>query len=77
MVLTENMSRLKKWASTKANMILSILETVFWCAAAVMPIMKIGSCEGTGCVYSGVLIGLAIVLVYVSMLLQIGLWFED
>ena len=66
MVLTERVARLRRFASLKANMILSIVETVFWFAAFIMPAMNFGKCQApTGCILTGVAIGLGATLAYV------------
>ncbi|KAJ5744569.1 hypothetical protein N7533_009439 [Penicillium manginii] len=38
-MLTAHVERFKKWASTKANMILNIVDTVFWLALFIITIM--------------------------------------
>lgn len=62
-VCTDHISGLRKWRSLKANMILNIIETVFWIAAIVMTIMRmVKSCDGLGCILSGVVVGLGAIL---------------
>ncbi|KAJ5082627.1 hypothetical protein N7532_011670 [Penicillium argentinense] len=38
-LLTAHFERLKRWASTKANMILNIIDTVFWFALFIITIL--------------------------------------
>ncbi|KAJ9491849.1 hypothetical protein VN97_g1423 [Penicillium thymicola] len=38
-IMTTHMDRLKRWASTKAYMILNIIDTVFWFALFIITIM--------------------------------------
>lgn len=38
-IMTTHMNRLKRWASTKAYMILNIIDTVFWFALFIITIM--------------------------------------
>jgi hypothetical protein len=38
-VLTAHVERLKRWASPKVNMILNIIDTVFWFALFILTIM--------------------------------------
>ncbi|KAJ5872519.1 uncharacterized protein N7529_004872 [Penicillium soppii] len=47
-ILTTHMDRLKRWASTKAYMILNIIDTVFWFALFIITIMgTTGSTNGS------------------------------
>ena len=62
-ISTERFAKLRRFASMKAYMILNMIEFVFWVAAAVIGIMGMKSCSGTGCTYTGILIALAFVLV--------------
>ncbi|KFY25618.1 hypothetical protein V493_04561 [Pseudogymnoascus sp. VKM F-4281 (FW-2241)] len=66
-IITENVRSCKRFASTKANMILNIIETVAWPAAAGVTVYGIMQfCIGIGCTLSYVMIGLAAVLTFVS-----------
>lgn len=38
-IMTTHMNRLKRWGSTKAYMILNIIDTVFWFALFIITIM--------------------------------------
>ncbi|CDZ96383.1 hypothetical protein [Phaffia rhodozyma] len=76
-VLSENVSYFHRWASLKANMILNILEAVFWIAAIVLTTMGLingGCAAGVGCgtTYAAIAIGsllaaLALPMAYLSI----------
>jgi hypothetical protein len=38
-IMTTHMDRLKRWASTKAYMILNVIDTIFWFALFVITII--------------------------------------
>lgn len=49
------MDRLKRWASTKAYMILNIIDTVFWFALFIITIMgTTGSTSGSNRALGGI-----------------------
>jgi hypothetical protein len=52
--------------TTKAYLILDVLEIVFWIAAVVLTVMGMTKlCAGVSCILSGVTVGLAVFLAYV------------
>ncbi|CAG8882748.1 unnamed protein product [Penicillium egyptiacum] len=54
-IMTTHMDRLKRWASTKAYMILNIIDTVFWFALFVITIMgTMGSTTGSSRALGGI-----------------------
>ncbi|CAG8128543.1 unnamed protein product [Penicillium salamii] len=60
---TAHVERLKRWASTKANKILTIIDTVFWFALFIITIMGTSGSHSTSSRALGVIIAiLAIVL---------------
>ncbi|KAF9884978.1 hypothetical protein FE257_000888 [Aspergillus nanangensis] len=62
-VLTEHHGRFERWASAKANMVLNIIDTVFWLALFIITIMgTANACSGSSCPLGGVLATLAIIL---------------
>ncbi|KAI1102934.1 hypothetical protein F4804DRAFT_311584 [Jackrogersella minutella] len=66
-LLSEHTQVFRKWASKKANFILSCLDMPFWGAMAFMLIQaNTKSCIGTSCAISWVLTVLAIVLIIIS-----------
>ena len=65
-VLTENVRVCKRFASTKANKILNIIETLAWpaaCGVTVYGIMQF--CIGISCTLSWVMVPLTAILAYV------------
>lgn len=65
-LLTEHVSRFKRWGSLKAYAILNGLEIVFWAAVVFLMIQaNVARCVGVGCTLSWIIIGLAVVLAYV------------
>ncbi|KAF3933238.1 hypothetical protein ABW19_dt0202792 [Dactylella cylindrospora] len=67
MVLTERISKLKRYASLKANMVLSIIETVFWIAAFYFTVRGISQCQKQGCSIGTVLIIAIVLLIVLSV----------
>ncbi|KFY69250.1 hypothetical protein V496_00384 [Pseudogymnoascus sp. VKM F-4515 (FW-2607)] len=66
-LLSENVRSCRRFASTKANMILNYIETIAWPAAAGVTVYGIMQfCIGIGCTLSYVMIGLAVVLTFIS-----------
>lgn len=61
-VSSDNVARLHRFASLKTNMILNIIESIFWVAAIVITGLSIGGCSQTSgaCALSGVIIVIAI-----------------
>lgn len=54
-IMTTHMDRLKRWASTKAYMILNIIDTVFWFALFIITIMgTTGSTSGSSRALGGI-----------------------
>lgn len=54
-IMTTHMDRLKRWASTKAYMILNIIDTVFWFALFIITIMGTrGSTSGSSRALGGI-----------------------
>lgn len=69
-LLTENARAFKRFASTKANLILNCIESVGWPAAVGVTIYGIMQfCIGVSCTLSYVMIVLAVFLSYVFSLL--------
>ncbi|CAI7577518.1 unnamed protein product [Penicillium discolor] len=74
-IMTTHMDRLKRWASTKAYMILNIIDTVFWFALFIITIMgTTGSTSGSSRALGGItatlvffLCGLSGLLAFVSI----------
>lgn len=65
-VATAHVNRLKRWANTKVNITLNIIDTVFWFALFVITIMGTMSSTSTSSKALGaIIIILAITLVYV------------
>lgn len=63
MVFSKRMESLKRFASDKANMILGIIESVFWLTAMILLGMNAGNCSVVGsCATAGLLLVLALVL---------------
>ncbi|KAJ4108697.1 hypothetical protein NW768_012174 [Fusarium equiseti] len=62
-ILSEHVSRLRRWRSLKAYFILNAMEVVFWAAVAFMMIRGNSSvCIGTSCVLGWVVFALAGIL---------------
>ncbi|KAL4928054.1 uncharacterized protein BDV17DRAFT_104280 [Aspergillus undulatus] len=62
-VLTEHVDRLKRWANTKANVALNIIDTVFWFALFVISIMgTMGSRSTSSRALGAIVVILAFVL---------------
>ncbi|KAL4772872.1 hypothetical protein BDW60DRAFT_206637 [Aspergillus nidulans var. acristatus] len=62
-VLTAHVDRLKRWANTKVNVVLNIIDTVFWFALIIISIMgTIGSRSVSSRALGAIIIILAIVL---------------
>ncbi|GFZ50994.1 hypothetical protein JCM24511_08752 [Saitozyma sp. JCM 24511] len=61
-VSSDNVTRLHRFASLRTNMILNIIESIFWVAAIVITGLSIGGCSQTSgaCALSGVIIVIAI-----------------
>jgi hypothetical protein len=55
-VVTGHVDRFKRWASTKANMILNIIDTVFWFALFIISIMGTSGAHSTSSRALGVII---------------------
>ncbi|KAJ5606820.1 hypothetical protein N7537_003439 [Penicillium hordei] len=74
-IMTTHMDRLKRWASTKAYMILNIIDTVFWFALFIITIMgTTGSTSGSSRALGGItatlvffLCGLSGLLAFISI----------
>lgn len=65
-VVTAHAARFKRWASSKANMILNIIDTVFWFALFIISIMGTSGSHSTSSRALGaIIIILALVLWYV------------
>lgn len=70
-LLTEHVIRLHRWSSLKTYMILSMIEFVFWVAAMALSCLGVANgCSGAGCTYSGLLIAVSLILMYVK-------WYND
>ncbi|QRD81226.1 hypothetical protein F9C07_9445 [Aspergillus flavus] len=64
-VVTAHAARFKRWASSKANMILNIIDTIFWFALFIISIMGTSGSHSTSSRALGVIIViLALVLCY-------------
>ncbi|KAJ5975916.1 hypothetical protein N7481_009623 [Penicillium waksmanii] len=62
-LLTTHVERFKKWASTKVNMILNIVDTVFWLALFIITIMgSIGAASEASRALGGIIATLAATL---------------
>ncbi|KAL4983208.1 hypothetical protein BDW68DRAFT_191494 [Aspergillus falconensis] len=62
-VLTAHADRLKRWANTKVNVVLNIIETVFWFALIIISIMgAMGSRSVSSRALGAIIVILAIVL---------------
>lgn len=62
-MVTAHVSRLKKWASLKANMILNMIDTVFWFALFIISILGASASRSTASKALGaIVVLLAIVL---------------
>lgn len=60
---TEHVERFEKWASPKANMILNMIDTVFWFALFAITIKATaGACSGSSCPLGAVVATLAFIL---------------
>lgn len=71
-IVTAHAARFKRWASSKANMILNIIDTVFWFALFIISIMGTSGSHSTSSRALGVIIViLALVLWYVSWLYEL------
>ncbi|KAF7591051.1 hypothetical protein BBP40_002011 [Aspergillus hancockii] len=55
-VVTGHVNRFKRWASTKANMILNIIDTVFWFALFIISIMGTSGANSTSSRALGVIV---------------------
>lgn len=63
MVLTENVKSFYRFGNYTAYMILNVIELVFWAAVAAMGVMSLlKGCKATGCILSGVTVGLAVAI---------------
>ncbi|KAH7069463.1 hypothetical protein FB567DRAFT_555006 [Paraphoma chrysanthemicola] len=63
MVLTDHVQRFRRWHSYKANVIISLLEIVFWGAVAFLVMQaNLKQCSGTMCYLSWVVVGLSVVM---------------
>ncbi|KAJ5295818.1 hypothetical protein N7508_010639 [Penicillium antarcticum] len=59
-LLTEHVSRFRRWASLKANLILNSLEIVFWAAVVFLVLQaNLQVCVGTSCALGWVVIVLS------------------
>ncbi|KAL4738934.1 hypothetical protein BDV11DRAFT_170554 [Aspergillus similis] len=62
-VLTAHVERLKRWANTKVNVVLNIIDTVFWFALIIISIMgAMGSRSVSSRALGAIIVILAIVL---------------
>lgn len=61
-LLTEHHDRFRKWASTKANAILNLLEIVFWLAVIVVTGIGLGRASGAAAAIGALTMILTIVL---------------
>ena len=62
-LLTQHVDRFRKWESPLANMILNVLEVMFWLVVAVLKIQAMQRfCEGTACSLSAVVVVVAFLL---------------
>ena len=69
MLAAEHVQKFKKWHSYKANVIISCLEIVFWGAVAFLVFQgNISRCEGVICYLSWVVVGIAVVIKFASLL---------
>lgn len=60
-VASNHFQALQRFASLKANMILSIVEFVFWVAAIVLSFMTVGiNCHGAGCALAAIVLVIAV-----------------
>ncbi|PLB46246.1 hypothetical protein P170DRAFT_263157 [Aspergillus steynii IBT 23096] len=70
-IVSTHVNRFKRWASPKANMILNIIDTIFWFALFIITCMSTaGSCSGSSCPLGGLVATLAIILCGFSGLLS-------
>jgi Kef-type K+ transport system membrane component KefB len=68
-VLTAHVEKLKRWANTKVNVVLNIIDTVFWFALFVITIMgAMGSTSTSSKAVGAIIIILALILWYVLLL---------
>ncbi|KAG2421376.1 hypothetical protein HFD88_005351 [Aspergillus terreus] len=68
---TEHVERFEKWASPKANMILNMIDTVFWFVLFVITIKATaGACSGSSCPLGGVVATLAFILCCLAVFLS-------
>ncbi|KAE8152068.1 hypothetical protein BDV25DRAFT_138232 [Aspergillus avenaceus] len=64
-VVTAHVEKFKKWASSKANMIMNVIDTVFWFALFIITIMATSGAHSTSSRALGVIIiMLALVLCF-------------
>ncbi|KAL4813001.1 hypothetical protein BDW67DRAFT_188122 [Aspergillus spinulosporus] len=62
-VLTTHVDRLKRWANTKVNVVLNVIDTVFWFALIIISIMgAMGSRSVSSHALGAIIVILAIVL---------------
>lgn len=67
-LITAHVERLKRWASTKANKILVIIDTVFWFALFIISILGTAGAHSTASRALGVIIIiLVLVILYVRL----------
>ncbi|PSN67067.1 hypothetical protein BS50DRAFT_381392 [Corynespora cassiicola Philippines] len=71
-VVTEHLSSMRRFASAKANMILNILEPLFWFTAFVLNCMAASTrCVGSFCGLTIVLILLTLTAVFMTLCLAV------
>ncbi|KAL3426346.1 hypothetical protein PVAG01_03137 [Phlyctema vagabunda] len=74
-VLTEYVSKFRRWASAKANFILNCIDIVSWAAVVFMGIQaNLKMCSGTGCLLSWIVIALGGCLSLLSVVTSYISW---
>lgn len=61
-ILTERVPKLQRWASLKANMVLNIIEAVFWIALVAITGGALEGCVAPMCAINGVILTVALIL---------------
>lgn len=61
-ILTERIPKFHRFASLKANMVLNILEAVFWIALVAITGGALGGCVAPMCAINGIILTIALVL---------------
>ncbi|CAG7920438.1 unnamed protein product [Penicillium olsonii] len=73
---TAHVERLKRWASTKANKILTIIDTVFWFALFIITIMGTSGSHSTSSRALGVVIAILVLVLCACSALDVYICFR-